>query len=272
MARIWVADGVAQVRTIWDYAPQPILAALGQHLPDAEAQLAALLAAGTDDAGWGSYHETLTLTISRLVEEQASLLPNLIAPLRAADGGVSWQRLRIVLGALAACAPVVPTLFNQTVPDIEALLIAATRYTYNHDVRRFAITCLAHLRVVSGAGLMALLELSGDLDDVRDDAIAAAGRFNRLHANLGSELPSALRAALLGPSGARAYVALKLLAALGSSAAAASSPGLRQAIIALLAEALHSPARERLVWLNRYSDEGPLEQHLYVALLRVAGV
>ena len=205
------------------------------------------------------------------------LLPRLLDELRASLDGVeakNWQRNRIVLACVAACAEALPGLFNQAAADLEALLLQATQVAGSFSTRRFAITALSYLRTISPAVLDALLTVAADIPIVQADALAAADRFYRLAPALGRDLPPGLLAALRSESSAVAYTAVRLLQALGLSPAAGALPGLRSQIVAALSDALHEPASRREVWLMKgdsIEQEGTLDQHLYSALLVVEG-
>ena len=80
------------------------------------------------------------------------------------------------------------------------MLLAATRNAESHSVRRFAITALSSLRIITSPVLIALLRLAGDIKVVFDDVLVAVKRFNRLDPSFGHALPLALTDALLGES------------------------------------------------------------------------
>lgn len=254
------------------FEPAALLTALAQRQPDPERQLRALLAAGTDDDVWDDfYHGRIALTIRELLAQHEELWSLLLDELRTALDEGDWPRHRIVLAGLARSAEAMPARFNRSAADLEPLLLRATRDLNSFNTRRFAITALSYLRVITPEVLAALLRLVGDMEKVRDDALAAAGRFNRLHPSLGQALPSALVAALTDLSALRARAAIRLLEALGTSPAAQSVPGLRQQIIETLATALQDHGSRRLVWVSVEEADGTLDQDLYQALLRVAG-
>lgn len=84
-----------------------------------------------------------------------------------------------------------------------------------------------------------------------------------------------LAESLTGASGAAAYVAAHLLAALGSSPAALGVPGLRERIALLLSDALRHPDAGREVYLfsgSSIESKGPLSQALFAALVQVWGL
>lgn len=263
------------------FDPTAALAELGRLRPTPAVQLAALLAAGRDDDVWQDessegpgYHERVALTIRQLVQQHSDLFPLLVDELRLAPTEENWPRQRIALAALARCAEAMPAQFNQAATDLEPLLLQATQNLHSFSARRFAITALSYLRVVSPEALAALLRLAGDSEPVQRDAIATARRFNRLHPALGEQLPAPLVEALSGPSSARAYMAVLLLEALGASQASQATPGLRRQIVEALAAALQDEKSRRPVWLftgDDIKEEGVLDQHLYRALLRVSG-
>ncbi|MBO9366870.1 MAG: hypothetical protein J7466_19145, partial [Roseiflexus sp.] len=245
---------------------------LAQRQLDPERQLRALLAAGTDDDVWDDfYHGRIALAIRELLAQHEEVWSLLLDDLRAALDDGDWQRHRIALAGLARSAEAMPARFNRSAADLEPLLLRATRNLDSFNARRFAITALSYLRVITPEVLTALLRLVGDTQEVQDDALAAAGRFNRLHPSLGQALPQELVAALTDPSALRARAAVRLLEALGTSPAASSAPGLRRQIVAALAAALQDPNSRRYVWVSAETSDGTLDQDLWQALLRVAG-
>lgn len=255
------------------FDPAPLLAALAARQPDPTAQLRGLLAAGADDDVWDdAYHGRIALAVRELVQGHPDLWPLLVDALRAGLEADDWQRHRIALASLARCAEAMPAQFNNaSAANLEPLLLRASANAGSFDTRRFAITALSYLRVITPDVLAAILRLAGDTEEVRDDALAAARRFNRLHPSLGQALPSELLAALTGPSALRARATIRLLEALGTSEAAQSAPGLRRQIVQALAAALQDPSSRRPVWVSAERTDGTLEQDLYAALLRVAG-
>jgi hypothetical protein len=254
------------------FDPAALLEALAQRQLDPERQLRALLAAGTDDDVWDDfYHGRIALAIRELLAQHEEVWSLLLDDLRAALDDGDWQRHRIALAGLARSAEAMPARFNRSAADLEPLLLRATRNLDSFNARRFAITALSYLRVITPEVLTALLRLVGDTQEVQDDALAAAGRFNRLHPSLGQALPQELVAALTDPSALRARAAVRLLEALGTSPAASSAPGLRRQIVAALAAALQAPNSRRYVWVSAKTSDGTLDQDLWQALLRVAG-
>jgi hypothetical protein len=178
------------------------------------------------------------------------------------------------LAALAELSTSAPGFFNQAGASLPHLLLQASRSPGSFNARRFAITAISYLREITPAMLDALLRLTGDESAVQRDVIAATGRFNRLHPSFGGALPAALVDALYGASSVRAFVAVKVLETLGVSTAARTAPALRQRIVDALAGALRDEQSRRPVWLWKNGaivQEGTLDQHLYAALLRVAG-
>ncbi|MBO9339311.1 MAG: hypothetical protein J7464_11450, partial [Chloroflexus sp.] len=254
------------------FDPTALLAALAQRQSDPERQLRALLAAGTDDDLWDDfYHGRIALAIRELLAQHEEVWSLLLDDLRAALDDGDWQRHRIALAGLARSAEAMPARFNRSAADLEPLLLRASADAGSFNARRFAITALSYLRVITPEVLTTLLRLVGDTEEVQDDALAAAGRFNRLHPSLSQALPSALVAALTDPSALRARAAVRLLEALGTSPAASSAPGLRRQIVTALAAALQDPNSRRYVWVSAKTSDGTLDQDLWQALLRVAG-
>jgi hypothetical protein len=135
----------------------------------------------------------------------------------------------------------------------------------------------AHLREVTPTVIKVLLTASQDVSYVQQDAVDAAARFRHLSKDEFSRQASLapLTEALTGESGARAYVAARLLDALGSSPAALEVPGLRERIAEILADALRQPNAGREVYLfegSRIESQGPLSQALFAALVKVWGL
>lgn len=258
-----------------EFDPTQPLAELAALRPHPATQLAAFLAAGSDDDGWSeSYHGRAAACLSGLVQQHDGLLPALVEALSGSLDEDHWPRHRMALAGLARLAQDAPGLFNRAGAALQEPLLRASRSPGSFNSRRFAITALSHLREITPAVLAALLRLAGDESVVQRDVIAAAGRFNRLHPSLGEALPAELVAALSGVSSVRAYVAVKVLEALGTSTAARSAPALRGRIVDALAAALRDENSRRPVWLfvdDEIKQEGTLDQHLYAALLRVAG-
>ncbi len=251
---------------------QALLAELAVLRPDPTVQMQALLAAGADDDGWNDdYHGRIAVGVRLLLMQHEALWPRLAEALRSALAAGSWPRHRIALASLARCAEAMPQQFNRSAADLTQLLLQASRDAGSFNSRRFAITCLSYLRVITPEVLAALLRLTGDTEEVQQDALAAAARFNRLDPSLGEALPAELTAALTGPSVLRARTAVRLLQALGTSHAAQATPGLRRQIVLALAAALQDPGSRRPVWVSTEKTDGTLDQDLYQALLRVAG-
>ncbi len=103
-------------------------------------------------------------------------------------------------------------------------------------------------------------------------------RFRQLGAGFAHEEALAtLEAALLGESGAAAYMAAQLLGALGQSPTLVSQPALREAIAGLLAAGVGGDKRAReTVYLldedGNIEEKGTRAQAILAALLQVRGV
>ncbi len=119
-------------------------------LPPA-ALLAGLLAAGTDDDGWGEYHEAIVHLVAALVQEVDGLLAELLAALQNALAGEAWEPRRIALAAIAQCAAAMPDALNLREEETADLLVAGTRDAGSHNSRRFGITALSHLSTLTPA-------------------------------------------------------------------------------------------------------------------------
>jgi hypothetical protein len=241
--------------------------------------LRALLQAGTDDApGWDQYHQHITDLVCELVESNGDLLQDLLLSLEDALEDRGWPAKQIRLAAVAACADAMPDALNNALDrdELESLLIEGTRDAGSHNSRRFAVTALSHLREATPVVIEVLLTASQDVSLVQQGAVEATARFRHLSDEFShDEALAPLAEALTGASGARAYVAARLLAALGSSPAALEVPGLRERIAGMLAEALRQPNAEREVYLfgsSRIKSQGPLSQALFAALVEVWGL
>jgi len=161
--------------------------------------------------------------------------------------------------------------------ELESLLLEGAQDAGSYNSRRFAITALSHLRVATPAVLAALLDAAGDIAQVQADAVQSAARFRHLSPDWSEEQAlTPLVEALSGPSGARAYLAARVLAALGRSPAALGVPGLRGRIAVHLADALRHPDAGREVYLlseyRMIKSKGSLSQALFTALVEVWGL
>jgi len=261
-----------------DFDPTAMLKSLRESLSDARALLTALLRAGTDDDLWGGYHERVVALLRALVEGDGTLLEALLLALEEALAGGEWPPTRIALAAVAACAEVMPDALNKALRDREQgdLLVRGTRQAESHTARRQAITALSHLRQATPEVVAVLLAAARDVAPVQKDAVAAAARFRHLsRAFAGEDALQPLAEALTGPSGAAAYIAARLLGALGSSPAAIEVPGLREEIARLLGDACRHPNAQQEVYLfdgGEIRSEGPLSQTLLAELGRVWGL
>jgi hypothetical protein len=218
------------------------------------------------------------------VESNGDLLRDLLLSLQDALDGSDWPPKRIRLAAVAVCADAMPDALNNALDrdELASLLVEGTRDAGSHNSRRFAVTALSHLREATPAVIEVLLTASQDVSLVQQDAVEAAARFRHLSDEFSHDKALApLAEALTGASGAWAYVAARLLTALGSSPAALEVPGLRERIAGMLADALRHPDAGREVYLfetSRWSSEakiesqGPLSQALFAALVEVWGL
>ncbi|MBC7250513.1 MAG: hypothetical protein H5T62_09535, partial [Anaerolineae bacterium] len=261
-----------------DFDPTALLSSLAGDVPDPTALLAALLRAGTDNDPWDDYHERVVAVIRELVQGGDVLLSSLLTALESALRGEDWPSKRIALAAVAACAQVMPDALNVALPraELEDLLVQGLQDAGSYNSRRFAVTALSHLRTATPAAVAALLTASRDVAIVQEDAVKAAGRFQHLSPDFTQEESLApLAAALTGESTATAYVAARLLAALGSAPAVIEIPGLRRRIAQLLSEALRHEGAGRDVYLlsgDKIDHQGTLSQVLFDALVQVAGL
>ena len=262
-------------------APSALLAALAADLPDPGALLEALLDAGSDDDPWDNYHARIVVLMRDLVQGDAAdvLLPALLAALRRALAGRAWPAKRIALAAVAACAQALPDALNAALPraDLEALLLDGAHEAESHNARRHAITALSHLHTVTPAVVAAVLHAAGDVGYVQEDALQATANFRHLSAGFDAEESLApLAEALAGPGAARAAIAARILAALGSAPAALAVPDLRARIAGRLSAALRHGAAGREVCLlsagGGIEEKGPLSQALFAALVQVWGL
>jgi hypothetical protein len=240
--------------TLWSFIADNQVSVLGVEL------LPAMLQAGTDDDGWGNYHETITHLIQELVQEEEGLLARLLTFLQEAldRDKESWPSRRITLAAIAACASAMPDALNTVwaAEDVTELLIAGAKDIKSFTSRRHSILALSHLRTLTPAVLDALLSASQDIGRVQQDAVRAASNFRRLHLDFGdADALVSLEAALNGESGAAAYIAAQVLGSLGSSAAAAQVTGLRARIAHVLSEAAQNEQAGEMVYLLGDSNE-----------------
>ena len=241
--------------------------------------LRALLQAGTDDDFWDSYHERIANLVRALAESNGDLLQDLLLSLQDALADDDWPPKRIRLAAVAACADAMSDAFNNAMgrDELESLLVEGTGDAGSHNSRRSAVTALSHLWEATPVVIEVLLTASQDVSYVQQDAVEAAARFRHLSDEFSHEESlTPLTEALTSESGARAYVAARLLAALGSSPAALEVPGLRERIAEILANVLKHPNAEQEVYLMSSSSniehKGPLSQALFAALVKVWGL
>lgn len=264
-------EGAAAALVRWQagrQTPDP-LAELQKWLPDSQQLLQALLPAGSDDDLWGDYHQKIVNWVCQLVQGHETLLPQLLQALQEALAGSEWPPKQMALAAVAACAAAMPDALNLAWPrpHLESLLIGGTKDAGSHNSRRFGLTALSHLHLVSPAVIQALLSAAQDVDIVQQDAIAAIGRFRHLSSHFADESAlEPLAAALASPSQATAYLAVHLLAALGSSPAALEIPGLSQRIARLLAATSRQPNANQPVYLLGKWRPEEKESLLQVAL------
>ncbi len=282
LVRLLVVTSVGERARDWEAERgAALLNELHGLLPDAETLLAAFLAAGTDDDGWGEYHERLAQLVRRLAESDPSILPELLSRLEEAYEiwATNWPPQRMALAAVAACAPALGDALNEALAEgkLEALLLASTQVAGSFTARRQAITALSYLRYMTPAALEALLKAGSDVGIVQRDAVAAVERFQYLSEDFGREEALApLAAALTGESLARAYLAAQLLAALGRSPVALQQPTLRLRIGRLLGEAWQRADVSQHVYLlspgGTIEDKGTLSEALLTALGRVVAL
>ncbi len=272
-------------RAKWEnFDPAALLPALAQSIPDPVALLAALLRAGIDDDPWkDGYHGRIAALVRVLIEgADVALLRDLLAALETALQSTQWSPKRIALAAVAACAETMPENLNLARPaDLESLLVWGTREAESHSARRFGVTAISYLHTATPAAIAALLAASRDIPIVQQDAVNAAARFQHLSPDFGAEdALDPLTNALQSESAATAYIAARMLAALGSAPAAIQIPGLRQRIARILSQALRRADGERDVYLMEerafggayIKHQGTLAQALFDALVQVMGL
>lgn len=261
-----------------DVDPAALLKSLQEGLSDTEALLTAFLRAGADDDVWGEYHERVVALVRALVETDGTLLEALLLALEEALPGEEWPPTRIALAAVAACAEAMPDALNKALCDRGQgdLLVRGMQVAGCYDSRRFAITALSYLCQATPEVVAVLLASARDVAQVQQDAVAAAGRFRHLSREFaGEEALQSLAAALTDSSGATAYIAARLLGALGSSPAVIEVPGLREEIARLLSDACRHPNAQQEVYLldsGEICSMGPLSQTLLTELARVWGL
>lgn len=228
--------------------------------------LAALLDAGIDNDPWiEDYHGVLAIAARMHLEYFSNLLNSLLTRLQQTLEQENWPAHRMVLAAVAASMEVMPTALQQAGQGkLESLLIRGATTLGSFNSRRFALTALSYLRVVTPAVVPALLAGCQDVEVVQRDTIEAASRFQSIKGDLLSAVIPTLR----GESIRTAYAMTQLLGALGTSAAGETA-GLHRQIIEALVEALRHPNGQREVVIAG-QDKGKLEDTLYIALLKVA--
>ena len=172
-----------------------------------------------------------------------------------------------------------PDTLNHALPraDLEAMLTESARVADSFTARRQAVNTLSHLHTATPAAIAALLAASRDVAIVQQDAVVAAARFQHLASDFTKEdALDPLVMALHGESAAGAYVAARLLAALGSAPAAVEVPQLRQRISGILSTALRQEGARREVYLlssgSTIEHKGTLAQALFDALVEVVGL
>jgi len=228
--------------------------------------LAALIDAGVNDDDWDdTYHGVLVsaarMHMERSTERDSGQLGFLVTRLQQAVEHEEWETRRIVLAIVAACLEVMPTaLLNAAQDKLEALLVKGAMDETSPDARRFALTSLSYLRVVTPAILPALLTGCLDVMAVRRDTIAAVKRFQ----SIDRDLLQKLIPFLTDSSESTAYAVANLLGALGMSAAGESSE-LREQIVHALVKALKEQRRKREVAPDK------LEHAMYSALVQATG-
>lgn len=258
-----------------------VLSQLRQWFPNDKALLGALLAAGTDNDGWGSYHQRLVALSHDVIQNcNDDLLDSLLKHLRVVLDGEEWPAKRIALATVAACAEPMADALNSTLSgeELEALLVKGTKEAGSHHSRRFAMTALSHLPIVTPSVIEALLDAARDIPIVQGDIIKAIGNFQRLSQAFDhDEALAPLIQALQGESLATAYLAAQLLAALGRSPAGLIEK-LRQRIATILSDALRHPNAQCEVYLlepwykEPIQSKGTLAQALYAALGQVVAL
>ena len=236
-------------------------------IPEPVSCFDALLDAGTDDDPWDdNYHGVLAVAVQRQVEQFPDLVPRLLARLEHTLDQQDWPARRIILAAVAACTESLPAKLQQVAHGkLEALLVRGTTDVESHHARRHALTALSYLRIITLAVIPALLAGCRDVEDVQQDAIAAAGRFQEIQGNVLSDLTPWLT----GESVRTAYAVAQLFGALGTSTASEAA-GMRAQIVKALAEALQNPNSQREIAIEG-QNKGKLEDVLYTALLKVEG-
>jgi hypothetical protein len=232
--------------------------------------LRALLDAGTDDDDWDcsieDHHDVLAVLIRMYIEHSPRLLKALIAHLQQAAEGEDWQSRRMALAAVLACAEIMPTTLRETAGDkLESLLIKCATDAESPSSRRFALTTLSYLGMVTPAIVPVLLAGCQDSGSVQQAALISASRFQSIQGDLLPELTWVLKS----KSASSVYAAICLLETLGLSPAS-DSTGVREQILRVLAEAFRYGVPQREIHIAG-KDKSKLEDKLYTALLRVAG-
>lgn len=256
-------------------------------ISDQEILLKAFLSAGTDNDVWSEeYHTVLVRSIQKICSENPEqlvplLLNSLKDALRDQDIG-KWPYRRITLAAVSACIEVMPTEMQKIAggpQKLEDLLLDGSKDLGSFNSRRFAITSLGYLRVISSSVVPVLLSgLRENISIVQKQTFDAVSRFQRVQGDLLSELLPYLT---IENAPATSYGVVKLLGALGVSPAAEIA-SIRPRIIQGLADAIRHPNSQQEVVLLKYSSsndnekietesQGKLFEYLAQEMLRVAG-
>lgn len=234
--------------------------------------LRGLLGAGNRDDTWDESLGALTRLTHELVRLHADLiLPQLASEFRSsmralneADSEGSWPRTRIALSVVTACTEDMPAALQRAFGDpseLQALLVTAATNARSVDMRRFAISAMGNLRVLTTVMAPVLFLGFLDVEAVAQAALHAAKQFSLMESDLLPELLS-----LLARKSPKTVIGVARL--MGSLAANDASGRLRSRIIEALGEATRHPA-----WQGSDNDGKPVSvmQELFEAILHASG-
>jgi hypothetical protein len=289
--RPWLADPAGQVAWVRYFAGRlyrrtksketadhtVMLFTLQTTLPEAAARLTAVIAAGTDDAGWAENYHALLVKVGRdlILQEpdtfqQTALQQLVLRQYETALQQGDWPERRFLLALLAALLEQMPQAIQNEAAHVcaeplETLLVRGAQDAGSFNSRRFALSGLSYLRRVTPTILPVLTAGFLDVDVVQEDALTAVCRFRSVE----GEVVSHLAPYLMDESLQTARAVGQLLGVLGRSSAGERTAGLRDEIITVLVAALADERSQREV---RVGDETKkLEDIFYEALLGVAG-
>ncbi|HRJ74992.1 MAG TPA: hypothetical protein PLX90_03295, partial [Anaerolineales bacterium] len=273
-------------------------------LPDNQKLIKASVLAGSDDAEWAEYHDDIVDLVISLLKQGDEKSIRVSVEMLQESINQPWPQNRITLAVISKGLEELGDAISTTVPlpELEKLLLSGTKEHGSFNSRRFSIRSLSSLRIVSSEALKALFKSCTDVNIVLKQSIEAAGRFRRLAKDF-SEDQAILNLVEVfeQESVTAAYIAVKLLAELGSSPAVLEIPNLRKKIAIELSKVITKPIAQQDVYLpfendlekpglkifrlnrkavsvslNRLSDSvfsyGKLSTHILSGLVKVVGL